>query len=402
MVWLSARRWEETLYTIGNEEISAIARVIESRKMFRYGIGEECSRFETRYAKRLGVAHCLQTSSGTSALTAALIGAGIGPGDEVVVPACTFMATPISVLAVGAIPIIVDIDESITMDPKALESFIGPRTRAVIPVHMWGLPCAMGEIMDIARRHNLIVVEDACQGIGGAFEGKALGSIGDVGVFSFNYYKNMTCGEGGAVTTNNPDIARKADCAIDPCRFYWDGRDDGFTGFVANGSRASEIEGAMLNVQLDRLDGMISAMQSQKKRILAETATLGLRFAPSRSPQWECGTHVMYQFDDGEAADRFAEGTGGTVTLKTGRHVYTEWDPILAHRGGPHPALNPYEMDENRECRKDYSPEMCRSSLDILGRTVFVQTDPEFSDDDVGRLVERIAKASTVVGAAGR
>jgi dTDP-4-amino-4,6-dideoxygalactose transaminase len=390
------------LYRIGQEEIDAIARVIESRKLFRYGIGEECSRFEKRYAERLGVAHCLQTASGTSALTAALIGAGIGPGDEVVVPACTFMATPIAVLAAGAIPIIVDIDESITMDPAALESIIGPRTRAVIPVHMWGLPCAMDEIMAIARRHNLVVVEDACQGVGGAYEGRMLGSIGDVGVFSFNYYKNMTCGEGGAVVTNNPDIAARADCAIDPCRFYWDGRNDSFTGFVANGSRASEIEGALLNVQLDRLDDMISAMQSQKKRILAETAGLGLKPAPSRSSEWGCGTHIMYQFEDAAAADQFAEDTGGTVTLKTGRHVYTEWDPILDHRGGPHPALNPYKMAENRECRMEYSKAMCQRSLDILGRTVFVQTDPDFTDEDVAKLVKRVSAASRLVGSTSR
>jgi len=388
------------LYSIGQDEIDAVARVIESRKLFRYGIGEECSRFETRYAERLGATYCLQTASGTSALTAALIGAGIGPGDEVVVPACTFMATPISVLAVGAIPIIVDINESITMDPEALDSIIGPRTRAVIPVHMWGLPCAMDEIMEVARRRKLLVIEDACQGVGGAYKGQMLGAIGDVGVFSFNYYKNMTCGEGGAVVTNDKEIAIRADCAIDPCRFYWDGRDDAFEGFVANGSRASEIEGAILNVQLDRIDGWITTMRSQKQRILTATIGNGLRTAPAHSPEWECGTHIMYQFDTAAEADQFAEATDGTVTKKTGRHVYTEWDPILAHRGGPNPALNPYNMPENRECRMDYSKEMCRRSLDILERTVFVQTDPEFADADVNELVTRISRAGQLVGTA--
>jgi len=388
------------LYSIGQDEIDAVARVIESRKLFRYGIGEECSRFETRYAERLGAAYCLQTASGTSALTAALIGAGIGPGDEVVVPACTFMATPISVLAVGAIPIIVDIDESITMDPEALDSMIGPRTRAVVPVHMWGLPCAMDEIMEVARRRKLLVIEDACQGVGGAYKGQMLGAIGDVGVFSFNYYKNMTCGEGGAVVTNDREIAIRADCAIDPCRFYWDGRDDAFEGFVANGSRASEIEGAILNVQLDRIDGWVTTMRAQKQRILAGTIGIGLKTAPAHSPEWECGTHIMYQFDNAAEADQFAEATDGTVTMKTGRHVYTEWDPILAHRGGPNPALNPYNMVENRECRMDYSKEMCRRSLDILERTVFVQTDPEFTDADVNELVTRISRAGQLVGTA--
>ncbi len=387
------------MYKIGQEEIDAVTRVIENRKLFRYRIGEECSRFEKRYAARLGTAHCLQTASGTNALTAALIGAGIGPGDEVVVPACTYMATPISVLAVGAIPIIVDIDESIAMDPVALESIIGPRTRAVIPVHMWGVPCAMDEIMEAARRHNLLVIEDACQGVGGAYKGRMLGTIGDVGAFSFNYYKNMTCGEGGAVVTDDAGIAARANCAIDPCRFYWDGRDETFEGFVANGSRASEIAGAMLNVQLDRIDGLITTMRAQKQRILTATTGNRLRAAPAHSPEWECGTHIMYQFDSAAEADTFAAATGGTVTMKTGRHVYTEWDPILAHRGGPHPALNPYMMPENRECRMEYSKEMCRRSLDILNRTVFVQTDPDFTDDDVGALVDRISRAGQLTGA---
>jgi dTDP-4-amino-4,6-dideoxygalactose transaminase len=389
---------EVNVYRIGEEEIDAISKVIRSRKLFRYGIGEECSRFERRYAERLGVAHCLQTASGTNALAAALIGAGIGPGMEVVVPACTYMATPIAVLAVGAIPVVVDIDESITMDPAALEATIGPRTRAVIPVHMWGLPCDMTPIMEIARRHGLIVVEDACQGVGGAYEDRMLGTIGDVGAFSFNYYKNMTCGEGGAVVTDSEEIATRADCAIDPCRFYWDGRDDSFEGFVANGSRASELEGAMLNVQLGRLDGMIETMRAQKARIVAETGERGLRTAPVRSAG-ECGTHIMFQFDDADRANRFARATGGTVTRDTGRHVYTEWDPILAHRGGPNPALNPYLMPQNHECRMEYSEEMCARSLDILARTVFIQTDPEFSERDVDELIGRIARAGAAVGA---
>src|SRR6056297_1343603 len=151
---------EYDMYRTGPEELEALRRVLDSGKLFRYGIGGECTRFEERYARRLGVRHCVQTASGTNALTAALIGAGIGPGDEVIVPACTYMATPIAVLAAGAIPIIVDIDESITIDPKAVEAAIGPRTRAVIPVHMWGLPCDMDAIMSLANRAGLIVVED--------------------------------------------------------------------------------------------------------------------------------------------------------------------------------------------------------------------------------------------------
>ena len=390
------------MYIVGAEEVEAVRRVLEGGKVFRYGIGTECSRFEERYARFVGNRFCLQTASGTNALTAALIGAQIGPGDEVVVPACTYMATPIAVLAAGAIPVIVDIDETVGLDPAALEAAIGPRTRAVIPVHMWGLPCNMDAILEVAGRNDLIVVEDACQGVGGSYVGangerRMLGSMGSAGAFSFNYYKNMTCGEGGAVVTNDEQIAERAMCVIDPCRFYWDGRENTFAGFVTNGARASEVEGAILNVQLDRIGDMIDRMRREKTDVLSRTVGAGLRAAPANSVDGDCGTHVMYQFDGQDEAAAFAEAAGGTVLIKTGRHVYTEWDTILDHRGGPYPALNPYKMEENRECRMDYHRDMCARSLDILSRTVYIQTHPRHSAADIDALVERVLAARSRV-----
>lgn len=356
----------------------------------------ECARFESDYARFLGVEQCIMTASGTNSLAAALMGVGIGPGDEVIVPACTYMATPISVLAAGAIPIIVDIDDSITISPEAVEAAIGPNTKAVIPVHMWGLVCDMDAILDIAKRHDLLVIEDACQGVGGAYKGKMLGSLGDVGAFSFNYYKNMTCGEGGAVVTDNDEWAERIRCAIDPCNFYWKGRKEDFPGFTANGARASEFEGALLNEQLKRIEGMIGRMREQKHKVLEATRNRGLVPIRANSLEWECGTHIMYTFEAKEQAQSFAEKTGGTVTIDTGRHVYTEWDPILAHRGAHHPALNPYNLPENRQCRKEYSMDMCRKSLDILSRTVFIQTHPDNSEQQVDALISRITEASAV------
>ncbi len=382
------------MYRIGRPEIDAVARVVESGKVFRYGIGGECDRFERRFARRIGVRHCVMTASGTQSLAAALMAAGIGPGDEVIVPACTYMATAIAVVVAGAIPVIVDIDESITLSPRALEDAIGPRTAAVIPVHMWGLPCAMTPILRIARKRRLIVIEDACQAVGGGYEGRRLGSLGDAGAFSFNYYKNITAGEGGAVVTSRDSWAERVRCAVDPCNFYWRGRAERRAGFVANGARASEFEGAILNAQLDRLDGMIRAMRRQKRRILAATADTGLEPIPANSPDWECGSHVMYRLPTAAAADRFAKLAGGTVTLRTGRHVYTEWDQILQHRGGHHPAMNPFRFRANRGCRMRYTRDMCRASLAILGRTVYVQTHPDRGADEVAALIERIRLAS--------
>ena len=387
------------MYRVGDKELANLREVITSRKLFRYGeLGGACAEFERRYAEKLGVSHCTLTASGTNALTAALIGVGIGPGDEVIVPACTYMATAIAVVSAGAIPIIVDIDDSITLDPNATEAAIGPRTRAIVPVHMWGQVCDMDALSRIAENHDLIVVEDACQAVGGAYKGRPVGSIGQAGGFSFNYYKNMTAGEGGAVVTNDDEVSERAACVVDPCSFYWNGRDSTFKGFTYDGARSSELQGAMLNAQLDRIDGMIATMRDQKKRILDETASSGLAPVRANSLDWECGTHIMYRLPTAETANAFANRTNGTVAMKTGRHVYTEWDPILEHRGAHHPALNPFEIPENAECRMTYSPDMCSRSLSILETTVFLTTHPDHDDDDiVSRIAEIHAAASEVL-----
>jgi dTDP-4-amino-4,6-dideoxygalactose transaminase len=386
------------MYIVGQEEIDAVTRVLRDNALFRYGIGNECDRFETRYAAFLGVRHFALSASGSNALAAAMTAVGLGPGDEVLIPAHTYMATATSVLAVGAIPVIVDIDESITIDPAALEGAIGPRTRAVVPVHMWGAACDMDTIMDIAARRNLIVIEDACQGVGGGYRGRKFGSIGHIGTFSFNYYKNMTSGEGGGVSVNDDRVAMRVRGAIDPCHFYWNGRDEE-KPFAGNGARASELMGAMLNAQLDRLPGMVEAMHAEKRRILAGTAALGnlgLRPAPMHSPEDDCAAQVMYTMPSAEMATRFTEIFPSVIAGKTGRHTYTEWDQILIGAGAAHPAMNPYLMPANAECRKTYSREMCAGSLDILDRTVMVATSPLHGDAEIEDMIHNIGVATRV------
>jgi dTDP-4-amino-4,6-dideoxygalactose transaminase len=387
------------MYIVGQEEIDAIAEVIRSGALFRYGIGSECDRFEQRYAEYLGTTHVALTASGTYALTAAVTALGIGPGDEVLVPAHTYMATAMAVLAAGAIPVIVDVDESITIDPDAIDDAVGPRTRAVIPVHMWGAACAMDRIMALAAKHDLLVLEDTCQGIGGAYEGRKLGTIGHAGAFSFNYYKNMTAGEGGAVCTADDALAERVKCAIDPCHFYWQGRGDQQKPFAGNGARASEIMGAMLNVQLDRLADMIEAMRAEKKQILDGTAhlgNLGLKPSPMNSPDHDCAAQVMYLLPSAAAAERFVDIFPSVIAGKTGRHNYTEWDQVLIGEGAAHAAMNPYQMPENEDCRRRYAKDMCQRSLDILDRTVMVPTHPLHRADEIADTIHNIGVAARV------
>jgi dTDP-4-amino-4,6-dideoxygalactose transaminase len=387
------------MYVAGKEEIDAIAKVIASNALFRYGMGGECDRFESRYAKYLGSKHFALAASGSNALAAAMIAAGLGPGDEVLIPAHTYMATATSVLSAGAIPVIVDIDETLTIDPAAVEDAIGPCTKAVVPVHMWGTACDMDAIMAIAARRGLIVIEDACQGVGGGYEGRKFASIGQIGCFSFNYYKNMTCGEGGGVATNDDLIAERVRCVIDPCHFYWQGRSDAVKPFSANGARASELMGAMLNVQLDRLEGMVAAMRRERDRILDRTASLGnlgLKPAPLNSPGYDCATQVLYTLPSAEAADALSSLFPSVVAGKTGRHNYTEWDQVLMGAGAAHPAMNPYNMPQNEKCRRTYSKEMCARSLAILNRTVMVATHPNHTDADIEGVIHNIATAARV------
>lgn len=387
------------MYAVGEEEIEALSRVIRDKALFRYGVGKECDRFEARYAGYLGVRHFALAASGSNALAAAMVALGIGPGDEVLVPAHTYMATATSVLAVGAIPVIIDIDESITVSPEAFENAIGPQTRAVVPVHMWGAACNMEAIMRIAAKHNLFVIEDSCQGVGGGYEGRKFGSIGHIGAFSFNYYKNMTCGEGGGVAVNDDRLAKRARGAIDPCHFYWNGRHDEDKPFAGNGARASELMGAMLNVQLDRLDGMIGAMRAEKKKILAGTASLGnlgLRPSPMNSPDYDCSTQVMFTFPSAEAATSFNKIVPSVIAGNTGRHTYTEWDQVLIGEGAAHPLMNPYLMPANAKCRRSYSKDMCAPSLDILGRTVMVATNPALTDLEIDNIIHNIGIGARV------
>ncbi len=394
------------MYIIGEEEIEAIAGAIRSEELFRYGQGEACATFEKNYAAYLNAPHFRLTCSGSYALHAALVGLGVGPGDEVIVPAHTYMATATSVLSVGAIPVVVDVDESITMDPDALDDAVGPRTKAVIPVHIWGAACNMDAIMAVAAKHGLLVLEDTCQGIGGGYEGRMLGTIGHAGAYSFNYYKNISSGEGGGVVTGDAEIDKRVACAIDPCHYYWTGRTGDFVPFASNGGRASELLGAVLNVQLGRLPAMMTAMRAEKKGILQATRhldNLGLRATPMNSPDHECGTHVMYTMPTADAAERFVEIMPAVIAGKTGRHTYTEWDQVLMGEGAGHPAMNPYAMPANEACRRTVTKDMLPRSLDILSRTVMIPTDPRHDGAHVERTVQSIeAAARYAFGAMGR
>jgi len=371
------------MYRIGEAEVRRVRRLLESGKIFRYGQGGECDRFESAWAKRLGVPYTRMSRSGTAALYTALVGLGVGPGDQVIVPAYTYMATALAVLGAGAIPVVADVDESLTLCPRDVERRLTPHTKAIIPVHMVGLPCDMNRLMRLARKHKLLVLEDACQAVGGGYRGRMLGAIGHAGAFSFNYYKNISCGEGGILATRSKEVFERGSVAVDCCSYYWNPDEErSEVQFAGHNFRASEIEGAVLNAQLGRLDAILKRMRSHKMELLEVGEAAGLRSIRNNSLEDECGSHLGFIFDDEAQARAFSTGlqrrkVGSFLPMDTGRHVYTRWDPIMREQGAHHPALDPFKIPANRKCRVKYTMDMCQESLDLLNRSVLIGMHPD-------------------------
>jgi len=385
------------MFRIGKEESDAIAEVISRGQLFRHG-DSACGhlglvdKFEKEFAEKIGVNHALLNSGGgTSSLICALVGLGIGPGDEVIVPAYTFMATAVAVLAVGAIPVLAEIDDTLGIDPCDIEKKIGPNTKAVIPVHMLGIPSDMGSICSIAGKHRLKVVEDACQAAGGSFKDKRLGAWGDAGAFSFNAFKIISCGEGGALVSDDAALFERALIYHDSgITFRPLAKELTLPIFAGQQMRSTEIMGAIMRVQLQRLDGILSDLRRIKKKIMSELSDAqGIKFIRSNDLEGDCGVAVAFQFDSEKKARSFekAPGVNGWLPIDSGRHVYCNWEPVMNKQIGAHQALNPYLLPQNQGLRMDYTKDMCPRSLDILSHAVIVNLNPDWTDTETNNLI---------------
>ena len=256
----------------GDAERKEVNDVLESGVLMRYGFDGarnghwKAKELEQELQENLGVKHAQLTSSGTTALNVALAVMGVGAGDEVIMPTFTFVASFESILAAGAVPILVEIDDTLTLDPKAVEAAITPRTKAVMPVHMCGAMADLDALRAICDKHNVFLLEDACQAIGGTYKGKKLGTIGDAGCFSFDYVKTMTCGEGGVMITDNPKWALNADHYTDHGHDHV-GNDRGAEThpFLGYNFRISELNAAVGLAQVRRLNGFVETQRKHKK-----------------------------------------------------------------------------------------------------------------------------------------
>jgi 8-amino-3,8-dideoxy-alpha-D-manno-octulosonate transaminase len=374
---------------VGKEELEALARVIESKNLFRYyGIGEgpdEVLSFEREFAEHMGSRHALCVNAGSSALICALIGAGIGEGDEVIVPAYTWNATPNAVLATRALPVLAEVDESLTLDPADVERRITPRTRAILPVHMRGAPAAMEELGAIAKKHDLVLIEDVCQAAGATYRGRRLGTFGDAAAFSLQFNKIITTGEGGVLITDRDDLLDVAldvhDCANSVRRGV------GLPKFAGYNFRASELTGAMARIQLGRLDGLLERMRTNHARLSAQVGGLpGLELRRGNDEDGDAGIALIAFVEDAaRAADAVvALNAEGVLAMQIyspavpDLHVYPFWAPVLA-------ALETAGAD---------APD-CPRTLDLLERTIHVDVSPLCEEQDLDEIAfafEKVAK----------
>src|SRR6478672_5642541 len=244
----------------GAEERKEVNDVLETGILMRYGFDGprkgmwKSKELEKAICETFGSKYAQLTSSGTSALTTAMAALGIGAGDEIIMPSFTFVASFEAVLSVGAIPVLVDIDESLTLDPAAVKKAITPKTKCIMPVHMCGSMADLDALQAMCKEHNLLLLEDACQSIGATYKGKKLGTIGDAGTFSFDFVKTITCGEGGVVMTNNKDVYVKSDGYTDHGHDHL-GADRGadLHPFVGYNYRISELHAAIGVAQIGKL-----------------------------------------------------------------------------------------------------------------------------------------------------
>jgi dTDP-4-amino-4,6-dideoxygalactose transaminase len=326
-------------FLVGEEERRHVAEVMETGYLSRYGT-EDNPKFkhkvvtlEQRFAARAGVKHALAVNGGTGAIMASLVALGVGPGVEVLVQGYTFVASISAILAVGGVPVLTEIDESLTVDPRDLEGKITPKTKVIMPVHMLGNPSNMEAVNAVARRHKLAVLEDSCQAMGATYRGKPIGTFGHIGAFSLNFMKTITSGDGGLVITDDDALYERAfayhDQGHKPLRM---GLEIGKRSILGINLRMNELSGAFALGQLEKLDRILAMLKEKKsrfKKALEEARVPGMKFRTLNDPG-ECATLLVVIFDDARAASRVAKELGSKTVAESGWHVYNHMEQILA------------------------------------------------------------------------
>ncbi len=399
------------MHYMDDEEVEAAVRVLKSRSLFRYygiDLQREVDAFENEFAEFIGVKHALAVSSGSGALQTALSALGVGPGQEVIVPAYMWVAVIAAVVNLGAIPVLADIDESFTLNPTGVERRLTPRTKGIIAVHMSGAPANVPALLEIARKRELFFLEDCAQCAGGSIRGKKVGGFGDMGIFSFQMNKNMSSGEGGCVVTNDTRLYQRAVAAHDngyardeTGRAIYDNLDLCLWG---RGVRLDEVRGAILRVQLRKLSKIIAHMRRSKYRIrraLEEFPQVQLRHIVD--PDGDTGAFLIITLGSGDEAKRISQalraegiatspqGVTNVVMTDWGLHIYSNIVSLVNQTSTDGRGF-PWNLAENRDSKLQYGKGTCPVADSLFERSILFAIPSCLSERDEDEIIHAFRK----------
>ncbi len=376
-----------------NEEIKAMADVIERKMIHRYGSHDSrngqyrVDEFEDKAKAITGSKFALGVSSGTAALIVALKGIGIKPGDEIITTPFTFIATIEAIVACDAVPVLGDIDETLSLDAASVEKLITPKTKAIMPVHMFGVAADMDKFIELGKKYDIPIIEDACEVVGGTFKGRYLGTLGKCGTWSFDPNKTLTVGEGGIVLTDDGAIHHKMDCYHDHGHVHSKEHDRGAEGKFGLGVnyRLSEIQGALGLVALDKMPMALGMLRATKKKILDAVAETGIKPRPMNDSEGDTATHVIFLMPTAEAAKIFQAATkeagcGCAIIGENTWHYAKHWKG-LAEMGN---------KDFFGTMTPSYEPETMTKSDAILSRAVMFGLNICMDGTSVDKIIRAI------------
>lgn len=386
---------------VDESDINAVTNAVRSGK-WSSNLGEEIHQFENEFAAYNNVKHAVCVNSGNAALQLALAALGVCPGDEVIVPDYTYIATATAVLMNGAVPVLVDIDpQTYNIDPASVCRAITSRTKAIIPVHFSGSVCAMDELSKIAQEHNLVIVEDAAHSHGGTWKNQALGTIGDAGCFSFQASKNLNSGEGGCIVTNNDDVALICRAIASNGRVP---RGIWYEHFI-NGStfRMTEMQGALLRSQLKRLKEQ-TARRDANGRLLDEKLAEISGIAPMlRDPDQQLHPHHLYMFRFDESTFGFPKSRFVELLIAEGVPASLGYDmplhaqPVFSGKDIPAPFTHHYaphrETHNYQQTQSPVTEHACANEAVWMSQSILLAEPQRMQDiaDAVLKIRESVA-----------
>jgi 8-amino-3,8-dideoxy-alpha-D-manno-octulosonate transaminase len=391
-------------FLLGDEEAEAVAAVIRSRSLFRYKNDTSTGAvadFERAATSFLGCTYATAVANGTSALRCALAALGVGCGDEVIIPAFTFVATVNAVVAAGAVPVFAEVDDTLNLDPTLLADNISDRTAAIIAVHLENVACDVDAVLAVSRQHSVPMVEDAAQAIGATYHGRCLGTFGALGAFSLQQEKNITSGEGGVVVTDDETLYLRATRYQDQggqfVTSYASSRGEELSEpFAGENLRMSELAGAVARVQLGRLPGILDALRKNKARIVEQIGDVdGLVRRRRPDPDGDGSSSIQWFLPDAPIAKRFAAAMRAEgvpcAQMYRGRPVYLNAS-VLARatasgKGGPW-ACAEHPTD------RTYHEGLCPRTEALVARSVIVPIGVGYDErdcDDVATAVRKVA-----------